>query len=1163
MNTASSNHEFPPELEARLVALILDEASDVEREELTQLMEQQPLVASRFAELTQVHDFMENANEEDILDSSDGKEEAWKLAPEKRRQLLSVFAGTAQHTAIRPVDRATQPDVSRTASLTPARRKARQRFKMLAFGLGVASCVGGLAAMPYYYLDSRRPLMGGTAMVFNIQRESTTAEASRNPATATKERAIAPSRFGNAFFADADVAADSVQLHNAFVDNNSDGIVSDLQKGLVDSGPINRLYRQSQSVPSGLRNRAEEAATLQRQLSERLDPTGTQDMLIREQGFIDTLTDVDRSSIPHSQGLARGSQANASASSREFEGESLDGFGEPQTSQGIGGLVANSPTAPSSNDELGYAMPSAPQISNGALAAIIPDFESPPKSEIQLQIPDQLEDQLALGLEFQSSGNDAYDALEYKKIDSAGRDFRYLSPPAPAPFFDTIESGRTADFGTAAPTTAAPTTADDMANFSGGAAFGAGEMLGQQQSAEQAISGGGYYGGRRAGEPRSSPSGRDSSGANPVVSSSRESREKERLFEDVTSWDEQSSRRATSHSRGLNELAAPEFSSPRLPEAMKRLPANKSGEVDRPEEVVRFDASDGESAMELPAEKTRYQDQDGDAAGTILGGKVQENVPTVNWMFLDDNARTVDLPVEIQELALLREPASTAVDSIAKDLDLETASIEPDAESLLSLNDASTQWNGFISPTPDAGIELQKRRSVRQSKLSQLSDETDARAESFSTFSLHVGDVSFKLAQAALAKGEWPNKAQVRIEEFVNAFDYGDPVPSRSEKIACQTEQCIHPFMQQRNMLRIAMRTSAAGRASQTPLRLTLLLDNSGSMERSDRKQTVRRAFEALASQLTPADHVTLISFARSPRLLADGVSGEQAQQLASLIDQLPSEGGTNVELALNLAAEKAKEHFQAGAQNRVILLTDGAVNLGDANPEKLASIVVAMRDSGLAFDAAGISADGLNDEVLETLTRQGDGRYYLLDSAESVDQGFARQIAGALRPSAKNVKVQVEFNPHRVGRYKLLGFEKHELKQEDFRNDSVDAAEMAAAEAGVAMYQIEALPDGEGDVGSVSVRFRDLETGQMVENRWPIPYIADPSRLEHSTASIQLATTAAMLAAKLRADPIAEAVDLKTLAGIKSKLPAQWRTTQRVEQLEQMIEQTRQLVRK
>lgn len=478
----------------------------------------------------------------------------------------------------------------------------------------------------------------------------------------------------------------------------------------------------------------------------------------------------------------------------------------------------------------------------------------------------------------------------------------------------------------------------------------------------------------------------------------------------------------------------------------------------------------------------------------------------------------------------------------------------------LAMLDAQSRWYGYVPPMLDSVKKSKKKSLANRRVIPPELEELSAQDIGSSTFSLHVSDVSFKLAQAALAQGEWPEAAKVRIEEFVNAFDYGDPMPRKSEKVACRVEQCIHPFLQQRNLLRVAMRTSAAGRANNTPLRLTLLLDNSGSMERSDRQQTVRRAFALLARQLRPTDQVTLISFASQPRLLADQVNGGQASQLVELIGNLPSEGGTNMEAALQLAFEKAQEQQVDGAQNRVILLTDGAVNLGNADPESLSRMITTMRDMGIAFDSAGICAEGLNDDVLEALTRDGDGRYYLLDTYEAADDGFARQIAGALRPSAKNVKVQIQFNPKRVGRYKLLGFEKHRLSKEDFRNDAVDAAEMSAAEAGVAVYQFEAKPDGEGDVGSVSVRFRDLSTGQMIENRWPIPYESDAPRTDQAAPSLRIASSAALLAAKLRGDSLGQTVDLKALSTLLAELPAHWRRLRRVEQLQQMIQQARQL---
>lgn len=464
------------------------------------------------------------------------------------------------------------------------------------------------------------------------------------------------------------------------------------------------------------------------------------------------------------------------------------------------------------------------------------------------------------------------------------------------------------------------------------------------------------------------------------------------------------------------------------------------------------------------------------------------------------------------------------------------------------------------APSPElgsgvrAGIDTAGKPTAPQQPVTL--DEQSASTEAFSTFSLHVSDVSFKLAQTALSQGQWPEEAKIRIEEFVNALDYHDPLPSGDQKVACRIEQAIHPFLMQRNLLRVSMRTAATGRSQNTPLRLTVLLDNSGSMERPDRRQAVLRAFQTLVQQLNAADQITLISFASTPRLLADKVPGSQGERLLQLIENLPSEGGTNIEAALLLAREKATEQQLAGAQNRIVLLTDGAVNLGNANPERLAKLITQMRDAGIAFDAAGISALNLNDEVLEALTRQGDGRYYLLDSAVAASESFASQIAGALRPSAQNVKVQVEFNPLRVGRYKLLGFEKHRLNKEDFRNDQVDAAELAAAEAGVAVYQFEIKPDGSGDVGSVSVRFRDLSTGQMVERRWPIPYEANAPRLEHAQPSMQLAASAALFAAKLGGGPLADSVDLATLQGLLAKLPEQVASQPRVQQLRAMIDQ-------
>jgi len=438
--------------------------------------------------------------------------------------------------------------------------------------------------------------------------------------------------------------------------------------------------------------------------------------------------------------------------------------------------------------------------------------------------------------------------------------------------------------------------------------------------------------------------------------------------------------------------------------------------------------------------------------------------------------------------------------------------------------------------------------------------EVNATKEPVSTFSLHVSDVSFRLARAALARNEPMDEDSLRPEEFYNAFDYGDPTPTMAEKVSCRVEQSAHPFLQQRNLVRIAIKVPATGRDAAQPLRLTVLLDTSGSMEREDRAAIARRALQALVSLLGPNDRLTLIGFARQPRLLAESLTGDKAGQALEIVAHTPAEGGTNLDEALKLASQLARRQFEPVAQNRIVVLTDGAANLGNANPVELAKAVELLRQQGIAFDACGVGLDGLDDAMLERLTRKGSGRYYVLNSPDEADAGFARQLAGAFHPAAENVKLQVRFNPARVGNYRLIGFEQHRLREEDFRNDSVAAASLAAEEAAVAVYQVEALPQGEGELGEVYVRFRDTAAGTMVERSWTLPYDAHAAAFDRATPTMQLAGTAALLAEKMRGGEAGEAIKLGDLAPVVNKLRGQYTHEPRVQELVTMFEQLRHL---
>ena len=464
-------------------------------------------------------------------------------------------------------------------------------------------------------------------------------------------------------------------------------------------------------------------------------------------------------------------------------------------------------------------------------------------------------------------------------------------------------------------------------------------------------------------------------------------------------------------------------------------------------------------------------------------------------------------------------------------------------------NDEAKDWLG-------KAVEWDpSNNAARQKVVADVASEATAADSPYSTFSLSISDTSFKMAKASMARGERPDPSSIKIEQFYNAVDYGDPAPGPNEAVAGRVEQAAHPIIPGRNLVRVAVRTGAAGRSAAQPLRLTLLVDQSGSMARDDRRAAMTLALKQLAGLLTKNDLVTVIGFSRSPRLLADALTGDQAAKLNELVNQAASEGGTNLEEAMILGEQLAMRHQMAAAQNRIVLFTDGAANLGDADPSRLAEKVIAMRQKGLAFDIAGIGTTNLNDQLLAELARHGNGRYCVVGAETDADGSFARQLAGAFRPAAENVKVQVRFNPQRVGRYKLLGFEEHRLKTEDFRNDGVDAAELAAEEAGVALYQVEPISDGSGELGEASLRFRDAASGQMVERTWTIPYDAAAPAFDRATPSLQLAGLALMAAEKLRGGTLAEAIDFKQLAAPRATVKQFYSYSRRVAEMLEMVD--------
>ena len=432
------------------------------------------------------------------------------------------------------------------------------------------------------------------------------------------------------------------------------------------------------------------------------------------------------------------------------------------------------------------------------------------------------------------------------------------------------------------------------------------------------------------------------------------------------------------------------------------------------------------------------------------------------------------------------------------------------------------------------------------------------RENAFSTFSLNVSDVSFKLAAASLEKGFMPDAASIRSEEFINAFDYRDPEAAAGQPLAFAAERARYPFAHNRDLLRFSVKTAAAGRPAGRALNLVLLLDNSGSMGRADRVQIIREALRVLATQLQPQDTVSVVTFARTARLWADGVAGDKAGETLDQVGGITPQGGTNLEEAMRLAYETARRHYLANGMNCVVLLTDGAANLGNVDAAVLKKKVEAQRKQGIALDCFGIGWEGFNDDLLEQLSSNGDGRYAFINSPEDAGMEFAAKLAGALQVAASDVKVQVEFNPQRVISYRQIGYAKHQLTKEQFRDNTVDAAEIAAQEAGNALYTVETKPDGTGPIAKVRVRYKVPGTADYRERSWDVPYAGNLVSLEQSSAAMRLAVTASAFSEWLAASPFAQEVSPEELLKTMSGVPEIYGADQRPKKLEWMIRQAK-----
>lgn len=328
-----------------------------------------------------------------------------------------------------------------------------------------------------------------------------------------------------------------------------------------------------------------------------------------------------------------------------------------------------------------------------------------------------------------------------------------------------------------------------------------------------------------------------------------------------------------------------------------------------------------------------------------------------------------------------------------------------------------------------------------------------------STFSIDVDRAAYSNVRRFLNSGQLPPADAVRVEEMINYFDYQYKAPAGPDPVAIYTDMAVCPWNQEHQLVRIALKGKTVKTNELPASNLTFLIDVSGSMEDPNKLPLVKHALKTLVQQLRPADKVAIVVYAGAAGLVLPATSGSEKTAILDALDKLEAGGSTAGGEGILLAYKTAAANFIREGNNRVILATDGDFNVGASSDGELQRIIEKEREKGIFLSVLGFGMGNYKDNKLELLADKGNGNYAYIDNFEEARRTFVTEFGGTLFTIAKDVKLQIEFNPKYVQAYRLVGYENRLLQNEDFNNDKKDAGDMGAGHTVTALYEI--VPSG------------------------------------------------------------------------------------------------------
>ncbi len=407
----------------------------------------------------------------------------------------------------------------------------------------------------------------------------------------------------------------------------------------------------------------------------------------------------------------------------------------------------------------------------------------------------------------------------------------------------------------------------------------------------------------------------------------------------------------------------------------------------------------------------------------------------------------------------------------------------------------------------------------------------DTEDDQLSTFAIDVDTASYTIARRYLDDGHLPDQNSIRVEEFVNYFDQGYKAPT-DDAFAIHIDGSPSLFGNGNHwLMRVGLQGKELFDEQRQDATLVFTIDVSGSMAREDRLGLVQRSLRLLVDELRSDDKVAIVIYGDRGSVLLEATEARERGKILRAIDSLEPGGSTYVEDGLKVAYKLAVDEVASDRITRVMVLSDGVGNVGNTGHESLLREVQRYVDQGVTLTTVGFGMGNYNDILMEQLANDGDGAYYYVDTLSEARRIFVDDLTGTLQVIARDAKVQVDFNPEVVSRYRLLGYENRDVADDDFRNDAVDAGEIGAGHSVTALYELKLREGAEGVIGMVYMRYEDVGLNEVVEIDQEFHHSDLAAAFEETVPTFQLSAVVAEFAEVLRGSYWAREGSLQAVA--------------------------------